>query len=79
MNDQPRGTREQLLARINHLEELFTHLQRTMQEVSDMVVKQQRRSDQIDRELARLVERLQAISESETTATDLADERPPHY
>ena len=79
MNDTPGSTPKQLLARITQLEELLTHLQQTTQDLSEVVIQQQRRSDQIEQELARLTERVRVFSETEAENTDVTDERPPHY
>ncbi len=78
-NDTSEPASEELLARITHVEELLTHLQHSLQGVSDEVVEQQKRSDQFERDLARLTERLHSFSESEETDTDIEDECPPHY
>ncbi len=79
MSEPPRSTPEQLSVRITQLEELLTHLQQTTQDLNEVVIDQQRRSDQIEQELARLTECLRAISESKADDTDITDERPPHY
>ena len=79
MSAPPNSTPEQLSARITQLEELLTHLQQTTQDLSEVVIQQHRRSDQIEQELARLTECLQAISESKAADTDITDELPPHY
>ena len=78
-NDTIEPTSQELLTRITHVEELLTHLQRSLQEINDVVVGQQTRSDEFDRDLARLIERFRSISESEATDTDIEDECPPHY
>ncbi len=79
MNDTPGSPPKQLLARITQLEELLTHLQQTTQDLNEVVIQQQRRSDQIEQELARLTERVRVISESKANDSDVTDERPPHY
>ena len=78
-HDTSEPASEELLARITHVEELLTHLQRSLQGISDVVVDQQKRSDQFERDLARLTERLHSFRESEETDTDIEDECPPHY
>ncbi len=78
-NDTRKHASQELLVRITHVEELLTHLQRSLQEISDVVLGQQERSDKIERNLAQLTEQLRAMSEPDAADADLEDERPPHY
>jgi len=65
--------------RIISLEEQIAHLERTLEEISDIIVRQQR-------DLARLTHRLDLLMEREASreidpgaAIPLADQRPPHW
>lgn len=70
---------ESLLDRIAELEGLFTHLQRTVQDLDQVVFQQHRRLDVLDARLARLSASLEAMAAPQAPPTELEDERPPHY
>ena len=64
---------------MEHLEEKISHLTRTVEELSDVIARQ-------DRELAVLTRRVDLLLEREATRESdggggvvLGDERPPHY
>ena len=64
---------------MEHLEEKISHLTRTVEELSDVIARQ-------DRELAVLTRRVELLLEREATRESdggggvvLGDERPPHY
>jgi SlyX protein len=61
------------------LEEKLAHLQRTVDELSDVIARQDRQigklRDQVDRLILREAEREDASS----GGVHLGDERPPHY
>ena len=51
----PAASPEQLAARLTHLEMLFTHLERQAAELSQTILAQERRLDQMQKQLERLV------------------------
>ena len=61
-------------ARIVALEQLFTHQERALQELSDLVASQWTRIDALTREVLRLRDELQGVSQSAAP-----DRPPPHY
>lgn len=63
-------------SRLVTLETRYTHLQRQMEELSQVVFDQQKLIDRLSNELALLRSRTTGVEEASTTD---ADERPPHY
>lgn len=64
---------------MQHLEEQIAHLTRTVEEMSDIVAKQQQEIDVLTRRVQMLMER-EANREAEGGGGVIfADERPPHY
>jgi SlyX protein len=61
------------------LEELFTHLQTTVQSLSDEVFVQSRRIDALERQAAALKTQLAAATAALGEERSLEDEKPPHY
>lgn len=67
------------MADITHLEEQIAHLTRTVEELSDIVARQEGELETATRRLALLMER-EAGREMEAGGTvPLADQRPPHW
>lgn len=67
------------MADITHLEEQLAHLTRTVEELSDIVARQETELAVIQRRLAVLMER-EAGRELDAGGTvPLADQRPPHW
>ncbi len=67
------------MADITHLEEQIAHLIRSVEELSDIVARQETELEQAKRRLAMLMER-EATRELDAGGTvPLADERPPHW
>ena len=65
--------------RLIALEELFTHLQRTVRDLDEVVIGQHKRLDQLDRRVARIERDLESLSRSLAEERSPLDERPPHY
>ena len=68
-----------LSSRITELEGLFTHLQRTVQELDEAVIAQHRRLEILETRVLRLAAGLDALSGPPEPPRTLEDERPPHY
>jgi len=67
------------MADITHLEEQIAHLTRTVEDLSEIVARQETELAVIQRRLAILMER-EAGREMEAGGTvPLADQRPPHW
>jgi len=65
--------------RITALEETIAHLARTVEEISEVVARQDREIEAMQRRVQMLVQR-EAEREADTAGTvPLADERPPHW
>jgi SlyX protein len=65
-------------ARLNDLEIRIAHLERALQQLSDVLIRQQKELDRaVDRNQI-LADRLAALQDSDDASTALA-ERPPHY
>lgn len=72
----PRGPTMQ--DRLTQLEILVAHLTRTVEDLSDIVARQSREIDTLNRRVGLLMER-EAEREAEGGAIPLADQRPPHW
>lgn len=70
---------QQLATRVTDLEMLFTHLQRTVHDLDQVLVQQQRRFDAMEQTLRRLTHDLESVSGVVEPRRDPVEERPPHY
>jgi len=70
---------EALAARVTELEELSTHQERTVQQLNEVILQQERRLAETEAALKRLAEKFETLSTSADTPRSLEDERPPHY
>jgi SlyX protein len=64
---------------MQHLEERIAHLTRSVDELSDVVARQQDQIDVLTRRVQMLMEREAAREQEGTGGIVLGDERPPHY
>lgn len=64
--------------RLTRLENLNAHLARTVDELSDIVARQEREITALTRRVGMLMER-EAEREAEGGTIPLADQRPPHW
>jgi SlyX protein len=65
-------------ARLNDLEIRIAHLERGLQELSDVLIRQQKELDRAVERNQVLADRLAALQDSDDASTVL-EERPPHY
>jgi uncharacterized coiled-coil protein SlyX len=79
MNASEQDPVQPLAERIIRLEELFLHLQRTVQDLDEVVLKIVNRLDALEAGLARIATRTERLSDSLGPDRSLEDERPPHY
>jgi uncharacterized coiled-coil protein SlyX len=70
---------EQLAARVVELETLLTHFQRTLGELDEVVLAQQKRIDGLERKIAALTSELNVLGSSLREERKPEDEKPPHY
>lgn len=66
-----------LIHRMSDVESLLTMMQRTLEELDEVIVKQGKRIDLLDRKLTVLASQLGSLAEPESRR--LEDDRPPHY
>ena len=64
--------------RITELEIRITHDQRTVQELNEIVCRQELRIESLERDLEQITEQLKLLLPSLVRNQD-EDERPPHY
>jgi SlyX protein len=70
---------QQFLSRLTDLEVLFTHLQRTVHDLDQVVIRHERRLDSLEQALQHLTRHMDGLSNSPEEPISLEDERPPHY
>jgi uncharacterized coiled-coil protein SlyX len=70
---------QQLIVRVTDLEMLFTHLQRTIQDLDGVVRQQHRRIDTLEQAITRLAAQVQGVVGVVDPDRAPEDERPPHY
>ena len=64
--------------RVTLLEEKLAHLTKAVEDLSDVIARQDREIDRLTRRVALLMER-EAQREADTLFEAPANERPPHY
>ena len=79
MHDQHSDPLELLAARQLDLETRYTHLQRTVDELNEVMIDQGRKIDSLERKLALLARQLGTLAEREVEPRSLEDDKPPHY
>ncbi len=79
MEPEPAENLRPELARIVELETLYTHLQRTLGELDQAVLDQQRQIDTLSKRVSSLAGDLNRLAGSEPEVRKPEDERPPHY
>lgn len=68
-----------LTDRVTTLEELFLHLQRTLQDLSDVLLEQQKRLAQLEQRAVALTSTIAQWEASAAEPRRLEDDKPPHY
>lgn len=64
---------------MQHLEERLAHLTRTVDDLSDIVARQQTEIDHLTRRVQMLMEREAEREQAASGGVVIGDERPPHY
>lgn len=70
---------DSLSVRVTKLEELFTHLQRTVLELNQVLIEQGQRVDALQARLAQLASAVAERVAEPARPFDPVAERPPHY
>ncbi|MEI2806706.1 SlyX family protein [Albidovulum sp.] len=65
--------------RLERAEEELAHLRRAIDDLSDVVARQAREIERLDRRVAMLVERAAEAEAEAGGAVPLADQKPPHW
>jgi len=73
------SSNENLNNRQTELESLVTHLQRTVQDLDEVIRQQHGRLDGLQARLARLETELGQLRDTTTIERKPEDEKPPHY
>ncbi len=79
MNATEVPTPAELAARITELEVLFTHLQKTIQELNQVILQQARQADRLAARLSQLTADYGTLSSGPPVERNPLEERPPHY
>jgi len=66
-------------ARLTDLESLLAHQTRTVEELSDIIHRQQKEIDTLTRRVTMLLLRAAEAEADTTGSAPLADQKPPHY
>ena len=64
---------------MQHLEEQIAHLTRTVEELNEVITRQQVELDNLTRRVHMLMEREAEREQAQSGGIILGDERPPHY
>ena len=79
MSDFEPNQPERLAARVTELEELFTHFERIVQDLNEVLLQVQNRLDTLESRLENLSKIVESRGESVAEDASIHDERPPHY
>ncbi len=79
MSTSPQEQDNSICDRLTKLEELFMHLQRTVQDLDHVIREVQRRLDTLESGVGRVASRIEGLSEDSTASRAAEHERPPHY
>jgi uncharacterized coiled-coil protein SlyX len=72
-------TSQPLIERVTELEMLFTHLQRSVQDLDKVILDQQKQLNALRGQLSRLLQQLEQFSDPGAEPRRPEEERPPHY
>lgn len=74
------NARAALAQRLQAMEELYMHLQRTVSELDHVIVAQGKRLDELEKKVGAAVELIRTVSTAPVgPPPTLLDEKPPHY
>jgi uncharacterized coiled-coil protein SlyX len=78
-NQDAQTPHDRLLDRVVELEVLLTHLQRTLVDLDQVVLSQQKQIEGLERTVARLHTEFDVLANPSQEARSPEDEKPPHY
>ena len=74
------NTQEALSQRLQDMEELFMHLQRTVSDLDQVIVAQGKKLDELEKQIGGATELIRTLSTAPAgPPPTLLDEKPPHY
>jgi uncharacterized coiled-coil protein SlyX len=79
MNPNDRAAANALAERVTKLEELFTHLQRTVLDLNQVLIEHGQRVDAMQAKLAQIASAVEERMAEPARPFDPEAERPPHY
>ncbi|MEE8452730.1 MAG: SlyX family protein [Thermoguttaceae bacterium] len=79
MDETHQDDHKKLATRVTELEELSTHQERTLQQLDQVILQQDRRLAEAEATLTRLADKVEVLSHSADTNRSPEDEQPPHY
>ncbi len=66
-------------ARVQELEYIVSHLQKTVDDLNEALLLQQRKLDSLSRQVEQAKSVVQSVLNADNTPRSLADDKPPHY
>ena len=79
MTNEFSETLAKLSDRNHELESRYTHLQRTVETLNEVVIEQGKKIDRLEQRVAELVKQLGTVMDREHEPRSLEEEKPPHY
>jgi uncharacterized coiled-coil protein SlyX len=79
LSDTPRDGPTPLETRVTGLEELLTHQQRLLDQLNEVILRQQRELAALGSRLSRLEAAVDSVADQTAEHRTAEDERPPHY
>ena len=79
MSQQPADGLQNIAMRVVELESLHMHLQRTVEDLNQVVLAQQNRLDALERAVGALRESADELANARQEVRRPEDEKPPHY
>lgn len=68
-----------LTARVTELETLFTHVQRLVNELNEVLIQQTQRLDRLESRQQQIARQVETHDDKLSESRDALDEKPPHY
>ena len=66
-------------ARVQELEYIVSQLQKTVDDLNDALLSQQRKLDSLSRQMEQAKSVVQSVLNADNAPRSLADDKPPHY
>ncbi|MEO1939923.1 SlyX family protein [Candidatus Thioglobus sp.] len=65
--------------KITELEEKFSHLDHSVEELNDVIFRQTQKIDKLEAMIKHLSTQLEQLNDEQKGDTQVIDDRPPHY